>query len=122
MKAGYLKYSNDRYWPIFVKKSGKAVSIGIWELSAKSALEAAQKEIDRLKSERLKKKKHYPQVFVNKNILTTTYIVCVEIESGFYSLDSSGEWVKISEAKKHLCFSTYQEAYQAGLDYLKSFE
>jgi len=123
MKPAYLKYGSDRYWPIFVKKSGKAVSIGIWELSAKSAIESAQQEIDRLKDAKLKKKakKKHPPIFIDKNIVKNRYIVYVEVENVAYRPDSGGEWgVKFAECRNSLHFPTYQQAYQAGLDYLKS--
>jgi len=123
MKAAYIK-TNGYYLPAIIKKQEVSPFKSFCCETAQAALEAAQKEIDRLKDAKLKKKKKakkkHPPIFVDKNTGKSTYIVCVEIEAVLYSLDSSGDWVKLSECLNCLHFPTYQEAYQAGLDYLKS--
>ena len=117
-------FENNRFLPAIIKKNGKTKILPGAFYGEPAALAAAQRKIDRLKDAKLKKKanKKRPPVFVTKNAVDGRYIVYVyaETEYTFYALDSSGEWVESSKSIKRLSVPSYQEAYQAGLDYLKS--
>ena len=115
-------HENNRFLPAIIKVNGKIKKLPGAFYGEPAALAAAQRKIDRLKDAKLKKKakKTHPLILVNKNKIEDRYIVCVEIEAVVYSLDSSGEWVKWSEYLMHLQFTSYQQAYQAGLDFLEA--
>ena len=126
MKAGFISNNQSRIQAAIIKKSGRIIPLGLFYSSTQASLEAAQEEIDRLKDAKKKKAKKnedkHPLIFVNKDAIKNTYIVCVEKEGVVCTLDSSGDWVKWLKCKMYLYFSSYQEAYQEGLEYLKSLK
>ena len=109
---------NNRFLPAIIKKNGKKKILPGAFYGEQAALAVAQRKID-AKLKKKAKKKH-PLIFVNKDAIKNTYIVCVEKEGVVCTLDSSGDWVKWLECKMYLYFSSYQEAYQAGLDFLEA--
>jgi len=121
MKAATVT-QNNRFLPAIIKKNGKTKILPGAFYGEEAALAAAQRKIDRLKDAKLKKKakKKHPPILIDKSLIKKTYIIYVEVEAVPYYLDSTGDWLKLSECQQFRHFPTYQEAYQAGLNYLKS--
>ena len=113
---------NNRFLPAIIKKNGKTKLLPGAFYGEKAALAVAQRKIERLKDAKLKKKakKKHPLIFVSESAIKYTYIVSVEIEEVIHSLNSRGDWVKWPDCEMYLHISSYQEAYQAGLDFLEA--
>ena len=125
-------HQNNRFLPAIIKGNGKTKILLVAFYGEEAALAVAQRKIDRLKNKQKEKKKaltvHYapicvcPYVQEDDSILFSVSVIHEGKRVILFDVLKGSPWrlFKDGGGCVPMPFPTYQEAYQAGHDYLKS--